>query len=342
MVQVTKPDFVLKYDKKDITGDVASALLSFSYTDYLGEQSDELQLEFENGDGRWLRAWFPEFGDVLNLSCGDQFHGLVSWGDFEIAEIEWQRGRGGDTVAVKALATGISKGRRTNQSKAFVDTTLKKLVHALAQKNGLKVVGKIADIEIKRVTQYQERDVEFLTRIAAQYGYAFKIKGDTLVFAAKTELAKQEPVKVIEPEEIVDIRLRDMIKGASREVEVRSFDTKQKKTVESKRKGKGKGKQGKTSGDALKLVSTKRVNQAEADKQAEAAQDDEDRCAGTVSVAGNPLLVAGQVVELKRVGKFSGQYLVKQARHDFGRGGYTTELEIKMVRYIEEGEQKGE
>ena len=64
---VTKPDFTLSYENKDITGDIAPYLISFVYTDYLEGQSDELQVEFEDVDGRWLRGWYPEQGDALAL-----------------------------------------------------------------------------------------------------------------------------------------------------------------------------------------------------------------------------------------------------------------------------------
>ena len=47
--------------------------------------------------------------------------------------------------------------------------------------------------------------------------------------------------------------------------------------------------------------------------------------------------MAGQVVELQRIGKFSGRYLVKQARHEYSKSrGYTTDLDIKMLEYIAE------
>ena len=37
---VTRPDFLLQYEQKNITADVAPYLLSVVYTDYLAEQSD--------------------------------------------------------------------------------------------------------------------------------------------------------------------------------------------------------------------------------------------------------------------------------------------------------------
>ncbi|MDK4645422.1 hypothetical protein QG088_10680, partial [Kingella kingae] len=49
---VTAPDFLLTYEQKDITADIAPYLLSFTYTDYLSDQSDELQVSFEDVDAR--------------------------------------------------------------------------------------------------------------------------------------------------------------------------------------------------------------------------------------------------------------------------------------------------
>ena len=49
--QVTMPDFILMYEKTDITSDIRPYLISYDYTDYLGDQSDELSVEFEDVDG---------------------------------------------------------------------------------------------------------------------------------------------------------------------------------------------------------------------------------------------------------------------------------------------------
>ncbi|WP_369405795.1 phage late control D family protein, partial [Bergeriella denitrificans] len=169
---VTRPDFVIKYEQKDITGEISPYLISFSYTDYLGEQSDELQVEFEDTDGRWLRGWYPEQGDRLSLSMGDQFTGLVDLGFFEIAEIEYSTAP--SVVSLKALSTGITKANRTLKPRAYEKTTLAKIVREVAGRLKLKPDGEVRDIKIERVTQYQERDVEFLTRLARQYGHTFK------------------------------------------------------------------------------------------------------------------------------------------------------------------------
>ncbi|XXQ68989.1 phage late control D family protein [Neisseriaceae bacterium B1] len=343
---VTQPDFVLTYEQKDITADIAPYLLSWTYTDYLGEQSDELQVDFEDVDGRWLRLWFPEQGDKLSLSAGDQFTGLINWGSFEIAEIEWERNRnGGDTVSLKALSTGITKANRTLQAKPFENMLLADIVKTVAARLKLTVSGNIASIKIQRITQYQERDVEFLARLAKQYGHTFKIVGDKLVFTQNSELAKQEAVLIMQPENLLRVRLRDLVKGVPDKAVVTGYDAKKKKPITATRQTKPlrPNAKRKTSADTLKITPNKGESQEEINARADAvlAEAQEERCVGSITVFGNALLVAGQVIELQQIGKFSGRYLIKQARHDMSRSrGYITDLEIKMIEYIAEQQEQ--
>lgn len=339
---VTRPDFLLAYEQQDITADIKPYLLSLTYTDYLGGQSDELQVDFEDTDGRWLRGWYPEQGDALSLSLGDQFTGLVDLGSFEIAEIEYSHPP--SVVSLKALSTGITKANRTLQAKAYEKTTLDKIVRTVAGRLKLKVDGECEHIEIERVTQYQERDIEFLARLAKQYGHTFKVVGDTLVFMSNAKLAEREPVAELLPADLMRVRLRDLIKGVPDKAVVSGYDPKTKQKYETERQARPRRPNAKrgTSGDTLKIIPNKGESQAQTNARADAALADaqDEQCAGNITVVGNAKLVAGQVLLLKNHGKFSGRYLVKQARHSYDRmSGYTTDLEIKMLEYVPETEE---
>lgn len=340
---VTRPDFVLEYEQTDITADIRPYLLSLSYVDFLGGQSDELQVAFEDVDGRWLNTWYPEQGDRLRVSLGDQFTGLVDWGSFEIAEIEYSHPP--SVVTVKALSTGISRANRTLQPKAYENTTLADIVRAVAKRLKLSVTGTVADIRIGRVTQYQERDIEFLTRLAREYGHTFKIVDKTLVFHANAELAQSEPVAVLLPEDITRIRMRDLIKGVPDEAVVTGYDAKNKTVRQSRRKSKpvrGRAKHAPT--DTLKIVANRGESEQQMVARADAALADaqQNQIAGSLDMVGNAKLVAGQVVQIKGYGKLSGKYLVKQARHDLSRNrGYTVSLDVKMVAYVADETPQG-
>lgn len=334
---VTLPKVIIKYEQKDITSDIQPYLLSVSYTDYLEGQSDEVQVELEDVDGRWRQKWYPEQGDKISLEIGDQINGMLKLGSMELAEIEYQHPP--SVITLKALSTGITKSNRTQRGRAYEHTTLADIVRRIARRLHLKVTGTIRHIPIERVTQYQERDVEFLTRLAKEYGHTFKIVGRQLVFQANDALAEQKPVAVLLPEDIKNFRLRDLIKGVPQEAVVSGYDAKRKTTRRTRRRSKALRLGGKraSSGDTLKIVANRGESQAQVNARADAALNDaqQSQVAGNISLVGNAKLVAGQTVQLKGFGKFSGKYLVKQARHEIRRGGgFTTDLEVKMVEYV--------
>ena len=144
---------------------------------------------------------------------------------------------------------------------------------------------------------------------------------------------------------MISIRLRDLIKGVPDKAVVSGYDPKTKQNITTTRTAKPRRKKAKhtTSGDTLKIIANKGESQAQVNARADAALADaqDEQCAGDITVVGNAKLVAGQVVLLKNHGKFSGRYMVKQARHSYGRrSGYTTELEIKMLEYLPEAEER--
>lgn len=343
LAKVPHPVFVLSYEQKNITSDITPYVRSVTYTDYLSGQSDELEVELEDADGRWVRHWYPGKGDTLSLKIGYEAAPLLPCGAFEIDEIEFAQPPA--TVSIRGLATGVKKSVRTRVGRAYENTTLAAIAQRIAKRNKLTLTGKIRDIRIDRVTQYQERDVEFLTRLAREYGYAFKIVGSKLVFTELASLRDGDAVLTLTATDLISIRLRDKIKDVYQEAKVKYHDPKTKKLVVYGVKGDQVTEVGQTtastkkqssqatSGDTLKL-STRSGSKAAAQAKAQAALDDANlqQTAGSLTVPGNPKLVAGTTFELADCGKLSGKYLVESARHRLDRGGgYVTELEVKRV-----------
>ncbi|HIC7208060.1 phage late control D family protein [Burkholderia stabilis] len=343
VAKVPHPVFVLSYEHKNITSDITPYVRSVTYTDYLSGQSDELEVELEDADGRWVRHWYPGKGDTLSLKIGYEAAPLLPCGAFEIDEIEFAQPPA--TVSIRGLATGVKKSVRTRVGRAYENTTLAAIAQRIAKRNKLTLTGKIRDIRIDRVTQYQERDVEFLTRLAREYGYAFKIVGRKLVFTELADLRDGGTVATLKATDLISIRLRDKIKDVYQEAKVKYHDPKTKKLVVYGVKGDQVTEVGQTtsstrkqsgqsaSGDTLKL-STRSGSKAAAQAKAQAALDEANlqQTAGSLTVPGNPKLVAGTTFELADCGKLSGKYLVESARHRLDRGGgYTTELEVKRV-----------
>lgn len=341
-VEVPRPVFVIRYEQKDITNDLTPYVRAVTYTDYLSGQSDTLEVELEDVDGRWVDTWYPGKGDTLSADIGYDNAPLLPCGSFEIDEIEFSFPP--SVVLIKALSTGVKKSVRTHQGRAYENTTLAAIAQRLAKRNKLTLIGKIREIRIDRVTQYMETDVAFLTRLAREFGYAFKIAGSKLVFSELAELRGTDAAVTLTLQDLTQLNLRDKIKDVVQEVKQKYHNPKTKKLEvygvkdgqvqvvgQSDAKGKDSGQQ--VSADTRKM-SARSGSKATAQVKAQAALDASNlqQTAGSISAPGNTKLVAGNTVDLQRCGKLDGKYLVESARHRMERsGGYTTELEIKRV-----------
>lgn len=334
VAKVPHPMFVLSYEQKNITSDITPYVRSVTYTDYLSGQSDEVEVELEDTDGRWVRAWYPGKGDRLTLKIGYEGEPLLPCGVFEIDEIEFSQPPA--VVSIRGLATGVNTTVRTRKSGAYENTTLAAIAQRVAKRNKLTLTGRIRQIQIDRVTQYQERDVEFLKRLANEYGYAFKIVGRKLVFTELENLRETDAVKTITATDVISIRMRDKIKDVYKEAKVKYHDPKAKKLVVYSLKADqaAGGTSGKSaSGDTLKLA-TRSGSKGAAQAKAKAAMDKANlqQTTGTLTIPGTPKLVAGSTFDLVDCGKLTGKYLADSARHRLERGGgYTTELEVKRA-----------
>lgn len=341
---VKSPTFELFYEKTDITDAISASLIDLVYTDYLADQSDELSVSLEDISGKWINTWFPTQGDKLHLKMGYENEQLVDLGKFEIDEIQYQYPP--SIVTIRGLSTGISKGNRTLKPKSYENTTLADIVRDVARRLDLKVTGNVQHIPIRRVTQYHERDVEFLTRLAHEYNHSFKIVDDMLVFTRKDKLGERAPATTLNLETVTSIRLRDRIKDAVKSVQISGYDSTKKELLKKEKASKPRRPTKKQSraanGDTLKIIG-RGESQEQLDAKADAAlsEQTEDLQAGELELLGDPTLVAGNTLLLEKMGMFSGKYLIKSSQHRLSRGsGFTTRLEVRMLEFIDDDEQE--
>lgn len=317
------PKYQLIYGKKNITKDVARFVTNIDYTDFEHGQSDEINITFEDSENLWHSAWIPTKGDVLNLKIGYEGEKLLNCGKFEIDELEYETPP--DIVTVKALAASIKKPLRQKNSVAYENKNLKQIASEIAKKHGLTLVGNIADIKIQRITQNQQRDLEFLKKLAEEYGYIFKITSDKLVFYETEKLKSANPTRIFYKKDLSRISLSEKTSQKYKAVQVSYHNPKTGKTVKTTVKNPNV-----VNGDTLKITS-RCENRQQAQAKAKAALNTADiAMEGTIELIGNQYLVAGINIELKDLGHFSGKYNVTQAHHKIDKAtGYKTVLEVK-------------
>lgn len=230
-----------------------------------------------------------------------------------------------DVITVKGLATGIKKPLRQKNSVGYENKTLKQIAKEIADKHGYTLVGEIADVRVDRITQNKERDLTFLTKLAEQYGYIFKIAENNLVFYDVKKLKGAKPMQIFEKSDLISINLREKTSQKYKSVQVSYFDPKKKKTVKATARNENVAK-----GDTLKIT-VRCSDKKQAIVKAKAALGTADtKIEGSLEFVGNPYLIAGSNIELKGIGHFSGKYHIKSARHVLDRmSGYKTYCEVE-------------
>ena len=327
MEKVRTPVWVIVYNNKNISADIAPFVLSVTYTDKVSGESDELEIEVEDRSDLWKSKWIPTKGDEINLKIGYEGEKLLPCGVFQVDEV----GGSGppDVMKIKALGTGITQSLRQENTVAYEEKTLKQIAADIAAKHGFTIIGEIRDIKVKRITQKQERDLSFLLRLAREYGYNFKVNGKQLVFTEKTVLETAASVITIDRRDlIITWDLSSKSTETYSACEVSYHDPESKKDISHTVNAQGVAK-----ADTLK-VKVRCENKAQAIEKANAALHtaNSGTCEGNITVTGVPKLVAGSNIDITCLHSFNGTYHIKTSKHTMTRdGGYTTELEVNRV-----------
>ncbi len=173
------PDYMLMLDSRDITGNISSRLMNMTLTDNRGFEADQLDIELDDSDGL---LELPLRGAVLTLFIGWKGFALVGKGSFIVDEVE-HRGAP-DVVTIRARSADFRGTLNSRREESWHDTTLGKVVEAIATRNKLtaSVAPVLAGISIPHIDQSQESDAKFLTRLAERNSGEVSVKAGKLLF----------------------------------------------------------------------------------------------------------------------------------------------------------------
>ncbi|EFR0684319.1 phage protein D [Salmonella enterica] len=332
---VPQPAYRLVYNQKDITHDVSVYVTSVTYTDKLSGESDEIQVDLEDSEGRWRDAWYPGKGDTLTLYMGCAGENLRECGTFSVDEIELSGPP--DNVSLRGLATSVTAALRTKNSRGFENTTLAAIAQRIAGKHHLQLQGQIEPLTLDRVTQYDETDLAFLKRLAGDYGYMVKVTHTHIIFSSLDALREAAPVFTFTRRDISRYSVRDTINRIYKGAKHRSQNSRTKQVVtyqadggESTTTVSAATRGHSTSADTLTL-SGRTGNQGTAARRTRAALNlkNQYQKVATLSMEGDVRLRAGHNVTLTGFGASDGKWLTGSVRHSMTRsGGYTMDVEV--------------
>lgn len=327
MGTVRKPIIGVYYRGVDVTSDITFFLRSFSYRDKLDNDSPDIEIELEDREQIWQKEWFPVLGDTISVFF--QYEGepdILEANNFEVDQVEFSFDSGGDVLRIEAQQTPFSKNLREKRSQEYEKMGLIDIVKLIGDRQGLTVRGQVYDIKFDRITQNEESDLEFLTRISKDYGHLFKIEGNNLIFYNWFDLNRK-------PSEFTLTRK-----------EISQFDAKKKLTgIYSSAKIVYEGVNGEPITGAIiqanppnnskdVLVINEKVEdnfQAVAKAQEKLRQANADEWSGSLTVEGECRYVAGVNFTIKGFGEFDGLWQIQEVEHDFSPSdGWVSSMEV--------------
>ena len=345
---------IVTYNGKDISESLAQYVLSFSYTDNLTGQVDDISITLEDRAELWEADWMPERGDTLDITiCTYNWSDLYSeeqdlqLGKFEIDELEVSSAP--NVVTIKAVAISIgddSTLRSTLRSHTWENISVQKAANDIAWQNGMKLQWYCDDNpNIDKLEQNDESDLDVLQKICDDAGFALKVTTDTIIIFDVEKFEKEDVYaeyyhpgttiltivenqsKPVQTDALLNYSFKAKIRDVYKKCHVKYAKDKDKSVIESTFVAPDKKEKEGATLEVHQQVSS----QAEADRLAKKKLREKncEEFTGSFSSDGNIGLCAGETIEMLGFGNFSGKYIITQTKHDISSSGFTSSVEIR-------------
>lgn len=332
----------ITYNGKDISASLSPYLKSITVTDNISGQADDLQIVLEDRAGVWRNAWIPDIGATLDVAiiCENwpELPGTVyPLGIFEIDEIA-SSGQP-STVEIKAVSIPFDNCLRgVDRTRSWDKAELKTIANDIATGAGLALeYGGDYNPIIDRAEQTEESDLAFLYKLLKDHGLALKIHANKIVIFAEEEYEAAEPVlSILYPDatnsendiflitDVKSYRFRKKLRDIYKDCHLKYQNGKEKTNIEATFADPAK-----ITGKTLEIrEQVKSQDEAERIVRKRLREKNCEEVTGTMTLLGNPLLLASNTVTVLGFGAYDGRYIITKANHSIG-SGYNTEIEIR-------------
>jgi len=307
----------VNYNGSNITVQLYEFLMNWSFTDNLSGAIDDLSLTLEDRDALWLQSWFPVQGSTIAPTIVREgwakYPLSTKLGLFEVDEIFGKN----SVISIKALATSEKSSlRKEEKCNAWEKSSLKKVLGAIASKNGMSLVWQSKEDPKKdRYEQDNQTDLAFMYEECREAGLCLKINSNKIIVLDEKDYEEKQPVTHINrmPREddkikIIDRSFTSSITDVFKECRVQHHEASKKKTIKGSFTAPGV-KTGRT------LVVKQQVkSQAEAKQLAKKKLREKNKEAVkfTLKVYSQMHIDAGMTFDLREFGHLSGKYIATQ------------------------------
>ena len=304
-------------------------VIGITYTDRLGAASGDLEIVLEDSQKLWQGPWYPQEGDLVNVTIGYRGEAQLSCGSFQVDELLLTGPP--DTFHLRCLATYITPAMRTIRSAGYEGQTLTQIAGTIAEKYSLDLVSQAGELDpsFERVTQNQETDLGFLRRLALEHDYDFTIRGSQMVFYTRTALEAAEPVTSIERSDVMKFAFKDRSYRIYETAQVAYQQPFAKALVTQSVNANGPVP---TTDSAKRVIRCENGQQAQLKATSILHGANMVKRVASLTSSGSAVLAAGNVATIGGFGVNDGNYLIEQAQHQLTReNGYTTQIDARSL-----------
>ena len=330
------------FQGNNISKDLNNYLISCSYTDNSKDNADDLNITIDDREGQWLK-WL-QADTLLNvkgaeIACVIVYKNyndtgkekVLDCGTFEVDTVNIDGPPQKLTFKASAIAAK-NKIRVEKKTKAWEGYSLKGIAAEIAANAGMVLMYESGYVP-SYVRQVQDNisDILFLKTLCNNAGISIKITSKTIVLYDQAEYEQKAAVYEIDRTKggFISYSFSTSTNDTSYEkCHVTYTDPKTKKVIEATYTAPN----AKEDGQTLEIKDVKVSSKEEALKVAEKRlrQKNKGEYEASLSLPGNPDLVAGVNITLKGFGPFDGKYIINKATHSI-TGGYKTEINATRV-----------
>ncbi len=258
---------------------------------------------------------------------------VLDCGQFELDTVRAY----GPPAEVEIKATGLpfsNTVRQMEKCRAWENYTLSGIAHEIASQNGMGCLFSCAqDPGYSRAEQFQESDIAFLSRLCRDAGASLKAANNILVLFDQAGFEGKPPVRAIKRgggclSYDLSVGTADVQYASCR---VRYTDPVTGKCIEGRATVEDYKEDAKNNQQLEVHAKVSSVGEAEALAEKRLRMHNKFSKTAVFTFPGDPALLAGVTVQLSGWGFGDGKYIIRQAVHTLGSGGYTTQVSLRRV-----------
>ena len=360
-----RSDWKVKVNGVDTTDEIKKDLISLEVTDNEEASADDLQIKMSDRDGVWLQKWLNETVQKGARTKGLSFEVWIGNTDHTGKVLQQKTGTflldsmkhsGPPAICViKSASLDCQGGIRTEENdKCWENVTLKSIASDIAAKGKLKLLYCVTvNPKYERKQQDAETDIAFLIRLCDDAGLSVKISDGQLIIFGRKSFESGDSIATVTfgdgsytkwdfgtgngsvTYDICTVRYTDPVTGKKIEGVYKSpeWQKEEDRVAEANKDKKESDEKEVAKHTELKIRNKKVSSKKEADTLAEVELNLKNLFERTVTLTfpGNPSMMAGLPITLKKCGYWSGKYMITTCTHSISASGYTTKTKLRYI-----------